>query len=65
MKHLTPIKAIRQKCLDCCCDSAKEVKECNIPNCSLYKFRMGKNPNIDRSSKKGLVPSQFLSKTAD
>lgn len=43
--HLTPIKAIRLKCLDCCCGQANEVRLCPIESCSLWKFRFGKNPN--------------------
>lgn len=39
-----PMKAIRLKCLDCCCDSSNEVKLCTSVNCSLYPFRLGKNP---------------------
>ena len=46
---LTPMKAIRQKCLECCCGSAAEVKECQIQDCALHAFRMGKNPNIKLS----------------
>lgn len=41
---LTPIKAIRAKCLDCCCGSMKEVELCPCPGCSLRPFRFGKNP---------------------
>ena len=41
----SPFKAIRAKCLDCCCDSAYEVKNCTIHDCELYQFRMGQNPN--------------------
>lgn len=44
-KKLTPIKAIRLKCLDCCCGSAYEVKLCTAANCPLYPYRFGKNPN--------------------
>lgn len=44
MKRLTPIKAIRAKCLDCCCDSAKEVRLCVDKNCPLYPYRMGHRP---------------------
>ena len=40
----SPIKAIREKCLDCCCGSANEVKLCHIEKCPLYSFRFGKNP---------------------
>ena len=43
--HMTPVKAIRVKCLDCCCNSANEVKACELTTCSLHPFRLGKNPN--------------------
>ena len=42
---LTPIKAIRAKCLDCCCDQRDEVKLCPAKDCPLWPFRLGKNPN--------------------
>lgn len=42
---LTPIKAIRAKCLDCSNDSFKEVERCPIERCPLYPYRFGKNPN--------------------
>lgn len=51
MKRLTPIKAIRAKCLDCMAGSKNEVKKCVIPECSLFEFRFGKNP-----ARKGLGP---------
>ena len=44
-KRITPLKAIRLKCLDCCCGSAHEVKLCTAEKCPLYLFRLGKNPN--------------------
>ncbi|BCO11332.1 hypothetical protein GEOBRER4_n1645 [Citrifermentans bremense] len=40
--RLTPIKSIRQKCLDCCCDQIKDVRECNIKHCALHPYRMGR-----------------------
>ena len=48
MTNSTPLKAIRLKCLDCSCNSIKEVKLCVIPDCALYPYRFGKNPNIKR-----------------
>ena len=39
-----PVKAIREKCLDCCCFSAAEVSLCSVERCPLYPFRFGKNP---------------------
>lgn len=50
---LTPIKAIRAKCLDCCCGSAREVELCPIPDCSLYPYRFGKNPKLKGRTNKG------------
>ena len=41
----TPLKSIRAKCLDCCCDQAQEVRLCPSQTCPLWPFRMGKNPN--------------------
>lgn len=44
MARLTPIKAIRAKCLECCCGQVKEVRECIIEKCALYPYRMGHRP---------------------
>lgn len=43
--NITPIKAIRMKCLDCSGGSVKEVKECPILDCSLYVYRLCKRPS--------------------
>jgi len=48
-KKKTPLRAIREKCLDCCCGSSTEVDLCPCEDCSLYPFRYGKNPNIHLS----------------
>lgn len=42
---MTPLKAIRAKCLDCRCGNSAEVRRCPCSGCSLYVFRLGKNPN--------------------
>lgn len=44
MAKLTPIKAIRAKCLDCSARQVKEVRECPLTNCPLYEYRMGHRP---------------------
>lgn len=41
---MSPVKAIRQKCLECGEGSANEVKLCPVECCPLYPFRFGKNP---------------------
>ena len=43
-KIISPLKAIRAKCLECSAGSPSNVKECNIPECELFNFRFGKNP---------------------
>lgn len=44
MKKLTPIRAIRKKCLDCCNGSSQEVKLCNLKTCPLYPYKTGHKP---------------------
>ena len=51
-KRLTPIKAIRAKCLECSCGNNAEVRECVIPDCPLYPYRMGHNPYIKMSEER-------------
>lgn len=41
---MNPMRAIREKCLDCSCQQPIEVKECTVKTCALHPFRMGKNP---------------------
>ena len=38
---LTPIKAIRAQCLECCGWKASEVRKCSSDKCSLYGYRLG------------------------
>lgn len=38
------LKLVRAKCLDCCCDSPKEVSLCQVPGCALFSIRSGKDP---------------------
>jgi hypothetical protein len=49
------LKAIRAKCLDCCCGSPGEVRNCIVTTCPLWPFRMAANP---WRSKKVLSPAQ-------
>ena len=44
-KILTPLRAIRAKCIDCSTGSMKEVRECVMLDCPLYPYRLGKSPN--------------------
>lgn len=44
MGKLTPMRAIRKKCLDCCCGSYTEVTHCTVKTCALYEYRSGHRP---------------------
>ena len=43
-KKLTPMKAIRAKCLDCSNGSFQEVRECPVTECPLHHLRSGHRP---------------------
>lgn len=46
--NMTPLNAIKEHCIDCCCGVKAEVKNCTVLNCPLYPFRNGKNPYTKR-----------------
>jgi len=39
--QLTPMTAIRWKCLECSNFNKAEIQECSFRTCALYPFRMG------------------------
>ena len=41
MPNLTPLKAIRTRCLECA-PTKPEIKNCEFTNCPLHPYRMGK-----------------------
>jgi hypothetical protein len=55
-----PLKAIREKCLDCCCSNAAEVRKCVATDCPLWPLRMGTNPF---RKKRELTPEQKCQRT--
>ncbi|HEY3415999.1 MAG TPA: hypothetical protein VGM23_03850 [Armatimonadota bacterium] len=44
MSTVTPLKAIRAKCLDCCCGQGREVRACPASTCALWPYRQGARP---------------------
>ncbi len=42
MERISRSKAIRLKCIDCCCGNMAEVRRCPSTNCPLWRFRMGR-----------------------
>ena len=42
--RVSPLRALRLKCLDCCNESSQEVRLCTAVDCPSWPFRMAKNP---------------------
>jgi hypothetical protein len=40
--RITPLKAIRQRCINCCGFELKVVRECDCVDCALFSLRMGR-----------------------
>lgn len=55
---MTPLKAIRAKCLDCVCGQANEVKLCPCEDCPLWQYRFGHNPKRAGIGGKGFSASE-------
>lgn len=52
-----PVKAIKAKCMECCCYQREEVKQCPVEACALWSFRLGKNPYRAKSTRE-FTPEQ-------
>lgn len=53
--RISPLQAIRRKCLDCCGQQPGEVKLCETVTCALWPFRAGRHPY----TKRGLQEADF------
>lgn len=51
-KRISPLKAIRFWCLDCCGFVPNEVQTCLPEECILHSFRFGKNTTGKRGQEK-------------
>lgn len=68
-KRRTRAKAIRAKCLDCCCNQQAEVKACIVKTYPLWIYRMGYEVDFDgkrlkRDSREDSECPLFAEKTA-
>lgn len=50
-RAVTPLKAIRAKCVQCQGGQVKQIAKCEVKTCALWPFRMEHNP-FNRLSKK-------------
>jgi hypothetical protein len=45
------VKLIRKFCLECMAGKKKSVAECPAVDCTLHRFRFGKNPNFSEKTR--------------
>lgn len=48
LSRMSPLKALRLHCIDCCSGSMHEVKICAFKTCPAWPFRLGTNPWLER-----------------
>jgi hypothetical protein len=48
-KPMSPVEAIRRKCLDCSGQQPAEVKLCEVVTCPLWPFRAGRHPSTRKA----------------
>lgn len=58
--RLTPLRAIRAKCLDCSAGSYKEVRLCLDTNCPLWPYRLGRRPKTPSLAKTHGLGGEFF-----
>lgn len=61
----TPMKAIRAKCIDCCCGQTVEVRLCETTECACHPFRFGKRPATVARKTAGNAKERELAATSD
>jgi hypothetical protein len=65
---MTPLQAVRQKCLWCCKGSAHEVARCSDEACPSWPFRFGRKPTAEIIADQGdtlLRPLELRMTAAD
>jgi hypothetical protein len=55
----SPMRAIRAKCLDCCCGHQSEVRLCQSTKCALWPFRAGRHPYTSGARRKSALGDEF------
>ena len=61
MSGLTPLRAIRAKCIDCSGGSRIEVRQCTVRDCPMWPYRHGHRPRIGSDEEKVHVAMGKLS----
>lgn len=59
MERVSRSKAIRLKCIDCCCGNMAEVRKCPAASCPLWRYRMGRELKDDTSEENIEISDDF------
>ena len=62
--QMSPLSAIRKKCLDCCADQVSEIRLCEAVHCALWPFRSGQHPYTAAKLKTALQQAYALESEA-
>ena len=62
---MSPLSALRARCLDCCGGSSDEVRKCIAVRCASWPFRMGANPWRSVSEGRREAGRRLAAKTAE
>jgi hypothetical protein len=54
--HSTPLRAVRQHCLECCNGNHRAVRNCPAVNCPLWPHRHGHRPNAEEKAAASELP---------
>ncbi len=63
-KQMSPMAAIRLKCLDCSSGQPSEVRACEAIKCPLWPFRSGTHPYTSAKMKIGSQGADFTESEA-
>jgi hypothetical protein len=55
LKRRSPLKAIRRYCIECSGDNMAEAKRCELKDCPLHPYRMGKTGRTRAANPKALA----------
>lgn len=58
-EQMSPLTAIRRKCLDCCVDQVSEIRRCEALKCPLWPFLAGRHPYHALAQKQAGNPAGF------
>ena len=63
--NISPLRAIRKKCVECSCGSRDEVANCPLTSCPLWNFRRGDLSDVPKEKTTPNNSSEEIKITTD